>query len=302
MLRAAGMHYLLFLAISLVWGSSFILMKKAALSYGAISIGALRLLGGLAILVVIMRFAGAAWRPRGRDWPLLLVVVLTGYAWPYCLQPFLVGAHGSGYIGMLVAFVPLLTILAQLPLLRLRPSVREVAGVSGGLLCLWLVMEDGQERNVGWLHLALAVTVPAGYAVANTLVKRHFAAVPTLALTAWCLAIASAMVAPVALVVDPVPKGDHLLLATAAVGILGVVGTGLAIAGLYHLIQQRGPLWAGMVTYLIPLGAIAWAWADGERITLLQLIALAGVLAMVALVQTTRASPVAPGLAAGEPP
>lgn len=283
------MHLLLFAAIAGIWGSSFILMKKAAPVYGAITIGGLRLLGGLVILLLLKRVMGAAWRPRGHQWPLIAVVVVTGYAWPYCVQPFLIGRHDSGFIGMMVGFVPLLTILAQLPILRLRPSPREVLGVFGGLMCLWLVLQDGQDRAIGIGHLTLALSVPTCYAISNTLVKRVFSDAPAPALTRWCLLLATAAVLPVGILHDGMPNtAGPIVTATLAVAVLGVLGTGLAIAGLYHLVQARGPLWAGMVTYLIPLGAIAWGWLDGEAVTGLQLLALAGVLAMVALVQLRR--------------
>ena len=51
------------------------------------------------------------------------------------------------------------------------------------------------------------------------------------------------------------------------------------------LLQRRGPLYAGMVTYLVPLGALLWGWADAELVTARQLSAILGVLATVALVQ-----------------
>ena len=76
------------------------------------------------------------------------------------------------------------------------------------------------------------------------------------------------------------------MLPVASVVVLGVLGTGLAVFLFYKLILSQGPLFAGMVAYLIPVGALLWGWADGERITLLQVSALAGVLAMVAVVQT----------------
>jgi len=66
---------------------------------------------------------------------------------------------------------------------------------------------------------------------------------------------------------------------------LGVVGTGIATVMFYRLVQTRGPLYAGMVTYVIPLGALAWGWYDGETVTGMQLLALVGVFAAVAMVQ-----------------
>ncbi len=81
---------------------------------------------------------------------------------------------------------------------------------------------------------------------------------------------------------------------------LGVLGTGLATYGFYRLIQRHGPLFAGMVTYLIPLGAVAWGWLDRERVTGLQVAALVGVLAMVLVVQYRAAAGPRPGLKTAE--
>jgi len=284
------MHHLLFIAIASVWGSSFILMKIATGAFGALRVGGLRLASGAATLGLVLwlwrRHRALAWRPDGRQLGLMVLVVAMSYAWPYCLQPWLIHRHGSGFIGMLVAFVPLLTVLAQIPVLGRRASLRECAGVLGGLAALAVILTDGRLRDIPLAHLALAVTVPAGYALGNTLVRRHFATVPTIALTAWCLLIASVLVLPLAVALDPLPTLDAALApALLAIAVIGVLGTGGAICGLYYLIQRRGPLWAGMVTYLIPLGAVLWAWIDGEAVTLLQLLALGVVLAMVALVQ-----------------
>ncbi len=51
------------------------------------------------------------------------------------------------------------------------------------------------------------------------------------------------------------------------------------------LIHDRGPLFAGMVTNLVPAGAVIWGWLDGEQVTTKQIAALAIILPMVALVQ-----------------
>ena len=53
----------------------------------------------------------------------------------------------------------------------------------------------------------------------------------------------------------------------------------------FYLINNKGPLFAGMVTYVIPLGAIFWGMLDGEEITRTQLVAMTGLLFTVALVQ-----------------
>ena len=59
----------------------------------------------------------------------------------------------------------------------------------------------------------------------------------------------------------------------------------MALVAFVRILQRRGALYAGMVTYLVPLVAVLWGWADAEQVTARQLLALLGVLAMVAVVQ-----------------
>ena len=65
----------------------------------------------------------------------------------------------------------------------------------------------------------------------------------------------------------------------------GVLGTGLAMFLFNVLIHGHGPLFAGMVTNLVPVGALLWGWSDGEKVTMTQVKALVGLLLMVTLVQ-----------------
>ncbi|MDP6356954.1 MAG: hypothetical protein QF473_17715, partial [Planctomycetota bacterium] len=83
-------------------------------------------------------------------------------------------------------------------------------------------------------------------------------------------------------------EGGDIVMATNCLVILGLFCTGLATFIGYTLIQKRGPLFAGMVSYVVPPGAMMWGWWDKEQITATQVICLCGVLLMVALVQTDK--------------
>lgn len=284
-LGSGPVSYVLFAMVAALWSASFILMKKAAPCFGPLTVGSLRLVGGVLVLVALMLVMRERWRPRGSQWGVIALLIAFGYAWPYVVQPYLVGLHGSGFIGMMVGFVPLLTVVASVPLLGVRPSPRQLAGVLGGLACLAAIFGDAALRAVPPAHLALAVSVPLGYAIANTLVKRCFADAPPAALTAWCLGIAAVLVSPAAMAAERVVVDERLPLALVSAALLGVAGTGLAGWWFYLLIRRRGPLFAGMVTYVIPVGALLIGWLDGEAVTTLQTAAMVGILVMVALVQ-----------------
>ena len=279
------MHYLLFILLCLIWASSFILMKKAALSFGPLTIAGLRCLGGALLLAAVWKLFRRTAPPTRRHVPWLLLTTLLGYGYPYAVQPYLVHRYGSGFIGMMICFVPLITILFSMPVLRVFPTRWQLVGVLGGLACMAVIMADGLRREVPALALLLALSVPASYALCNTLIKRHFTALSPYILALTSMGLATLFVLPLGAASESVTPGGPFWLSVACVVTLGILGTGAATVMFFKLIQDRGPLFAGLVTYIVPLGALLWGWADAEKVTALQFLALLGVLSMVAVVQ-----------------
>ena len=278
-------HYLLFTLLCVIWGSSFMLMKKASLAFGPLTIAGLRCLSGVGILLVIWALLKRSRLPVRKELPWLGLVCLLGYGIPYSIQPYLVAKYGGGFIGMMVSFVPLMTILVSMPILRVFPTRWQVIGVGGGLGCIAVIMADGLNRAVPWHHLAVALGVPLSYATANTIIKRHLSTIAPAMLTLLCMSVVALVILPAGVGVEPIRSGSSLGLSLASVIALGVFGTGLATVVFFKLVQDQGPLFAGLVTYVVPLGALLWGWLDAERVSALQLVALVGVLVMVAVVQ-----------------
>lgn len=280
------MPYVWFAFICVVWSSSFILMKKATLFFSPAEVALLRLLGGAAILAVLWLLRPQRLSLKRTDALAFCCVVLLGFAWPFAIQPYLVARHGSAFIGMLVAFTPLLTILVAL-VLGNYPAPRQIVGVLGALVCLCLLLFESRDRNVPVIDLVLAITVPGGYAVTNTLIRRALPHVRSLELTLLALIAAALTLVPVVGLAQtaPVRNSGALVTAATALGFLGIVGTGLSSWVFNRLIHDQGPLFAAMATNLVPIGAIFLGWADAEQVTPLQVGAVLGLIAMVSLVQ-----------------
>ena len=287
------MPYLLFLFICFCWGTSFILMDRAGEAFGPAAIGCGRMLGG-ALTLAAYGLVSRRWiRLSHVDWLGLVFVALLANAWPYIVQPYVMQQAGEhGFFGMLVTLVPIATIFAAGVMLRQWPTHRQWIGVIGGLLCAVLIVWDGSKRGMPPWLLALAVSTPISYAIGNCFMKWRLAHLPTAQLTALFMGIGAIAVAPFALTplgevfdlgAPASPRGWPV--AVASMIALGVGSTGVAILAFVHLIQTQGPLFAGMVTYVVPLIALVWGQFDGERLTTLQLAAIGGVLAMVGLVQ-----------------
>ncbi|NIL97976.1 MAG: EamA family transporter [Planctomycetales bacterium] len=286
------MPYVLFALLCFLWGTNFILMKKAGLWFSSAHVGLWRVVGGALLLAAIQLWDRRPWSVQRRDLLPLLGIALFGYAYPFIVQPFLVRECGSGFIGIMVSFVPLLTVVVSIPILGVRPTPRQLIGVLGGLGFLLLILKDGLDRQVSLYHFALAIAVPLLYAVCNTFIKRRFVAVRPLPLALTCLALSLLVMVPAAGLGPRNTTGQakDFLLAVVSVTILGVLGTGLGALIFTKLLQDHGPLFASMVTYLIPTIALVWGWMDEEPITISQIVGLAGALSMVAIVQYGAAS------------
>jgi drug/metabolite transporter (DMT)-like permease len=282
------MPYLLFLSVCAIWGSNFMLMKQAALGFSGLQIATGRVLGGMVVLGVFWWLQGGRWRIRREDlWP-LAVVILIGYAWPYTLQPILVAKHGGALIGMSVSFVPLMTVVLSLPLLGVVPTRRQLVGVLGALACLLAILYDSLQRDISLVDFLLAGSVPLGYSIANICIRRRLAHISSLDLSFLSMLWTALCLIPLC-GVDPTSIPETSVFPwwpLAAIVLLGTLGTGLANWMFNLLIIQQGPLFAGMVTNLVPLGAILWGWADHEHVSALQIAAMVGLIFMVALVQT----------------
>jgi drug/metabolite transporter (DMT)-like permease len=305
--------YLSFLLCCFVWGGSFILMDRAALAFGPIDIAIGRMGFGAMVVAAYCQFTGRWIKITGRDWLNLFVVSFFANVWPYVVQPYAMRQAGEhAFFGMFTAFVPLATIVASIPMLGAFPTPRQLVGVLGGLACMIMVMWDGSHRGMPLALLALSVSVPISYATGNTYIKWKLDHLPAAPLTAVFLALGALMLVPLRLtpaLVDRLqltgPQTPHdYPLALGSLLLLGIGGTGLCILIFVHMVKNRGPLFAGMVTYIIPLVALLWGQLDGERLSRLQLVAMAGVLAMVALVQwrPTRPIDVIELTPTGEPP
>ena len=287
------MAYFWFMAICLIWGSSFILMKRAMQCLSPISVGAGRAIGGalvLALLFIVFKHRRTV--QRSDFWPLLGVVFL-GFVWPHSIQPELVARHGGAFVGMSVGFTPLLTILVSIPILGVWPTSRQTIGVVGALACMLALLMDLGRQAIPAADVLLAFSVPLTYSIANSLIRLSLKHLPPLELTLVCLTASGSILLPLSLTVrnHRTVDLDHLATALAAVAILGIIGTGIATFLFNRLVQQQGPLFAAMTTNLVPIGAVLWGWADGEPISTTQVVALIGILVMVTYVQFGTAKP-----------
>jgi drug/metabolite transporter (DMT)-like permease len=295
--------HLAFIFCCLVWGSTFILLERVTHVFAPVEIGIWRMLSGAAVVGLFWWWRPGEFCIRRRDWLYMLVVAVAFTAPPQVVQSYVLAqGYGHSFFGTMVAAIPLLTILVSVPMLGIIPTRREIVGVLGGLACMWLLVEDGVHRGMSWELLALTFVVPLSSALSNTFIKWKLPHVPAAPLTTTLLVAASFALLPLQLS-TPALETLHIagpanatVTPTAVVYLLllGIVGSGASTMVFIWMILKKGPLYAGMTTYVVPVLALLWGTVDSETISRQQMLAIVGVLVMVATVQTGSKSAIAP--------
>ncbi|MCV2489372.1 EamA family transporter [Geodermatophilus sp. YIM 151500] len=246
--------WVLFLAMSVIWGIPYLLIKVAVDEVSPVLVVVARCVIGAALLLP-WTIARGELRPALRRWrPLLLFTVLemTG---PWLLLSWGEQSLTSSLTGLLVATVPFVAALtARLSgdVDRLTPV--RVAGLViglGGIVAL-LGLDVGAAELLPIGALALVVV---GYATAPMVVTRALPDVTGVAASAVALTVTAVVYAPFALA-DlprlPAASGRALL----SLALLGVVCTALALALFFALIREVGPQRALVITFLNPAVAV----------------------------------------------
>ncbi len=264
-----------FVLLSVIWGSSFLLMKVGLVSLEAVQISWYRTLTGGAVLLALLLATGRALPRSRRVWGHLSVAGFLLATLPFTLFAASEERISSALAGIGNATTPMSSVLFGLLLL---PAARlpwsKVVAVALGLLGVVVVMQPWQlDGRPDLLGFAMALVAGASYGLGWTWVKRFLAADDLGGLTMPAAMMATAMVqmTVVALVWWAVRAGEvatpfsfradvdgsaHLG-ALVAVLVLGVVGTGLAQNLQYDVVRAAGPTVATTVTYLIPVVAVA---------------------------------------------
>lgn len=261
-------------------------MKLAGYAFGPITIGACTTFSSAVIIWIFWLFVRISWEFKSRYKLPILFVALFGYAIPFAVQPFLVSIIGHGFIGILVSLVPILTIIVSIPLLGILPSRVQLTGILVGIIGIAFIVKDGLDRQAHPLFLVLALSIPIYYATSNTIAHKSLRDIPPIALVAILMTLSAVFLMPLALALESITVNEHFHVALFAIISLSVLTRGLGMMLFYKLIQAKGALFAGMVTYVIPVEVLIWSWFDNEKVTWFQISAIILVLLMVWRVQS----------------
>jgi drug/metabolite transporter (DMT)-like permease len=245
--------WLLFTAVSVLWGIPYLFIKIAITDLSPMFVVFGRT--AIAALVLLPLAAARGLLPSLRG-HLRFVVTLSLV---HIVGPFLLISYGELYItssltGLIIAIEP---VIIGLMLVRSEPftAVRVIGLVLGfgGVAALTGVELGGGRR--GLLGAAMVLLATASYALATILVQRQGSGIPPAALTAGTQVSSALILAPFA--AFALPTGHVRVSSWSAVAVLGLFCSAAALLAFYALIGAVGPNRAGLVTYVNPVVAVA---------------------------------------------
>jgi len=256
------------LGLVLVWGSSFILIKKSLLYFTSDEVGVLRIVITFLFLLplAILKLKKV---DKRTTW-ILMVSGIIGSVIPSWLFATAQTQIGSSMAGTLNALTPLFTLLIGVLFFKFKTRWFNVLGVIIGLAgAVGLIMASSHhalEANIKYSLLVVAATLC--YAINVNIIKTHLSHLGSLTITALTFFYVGIPLTLFILFASNVPSNlinePETLTGLGYLLILSVLGTALALIAFNKLIKTSSPVFAASVTYLIPVVAIAWGIIDGE--------------------------------------
>lgn len=279
-----------FVALSLVWGFSFLLIKVGNEGFAPFQITFGRLFFGAAVLATAMVIRRER-LPRGaRTWAHLAVAAFLLNSLPFSLFAYAGQAIPSTLSSICNATSPLWGMaLSLVALSEDRPTRRRVAGLGIGFLGVLTVLGAWQGfSGIDARGTAMALLAALCYPIGWIYVRRTLAGGghSHLSLTTAQLLLATGQLAVVTPLFTSAPRSWDWLPLLAVIA-LGALGTGLALLLQYGLVDEVGPTTAQMVTYFIPvIATAAGVTILGERLEWNTPVGAVIVLAGAALTQS----------------
>lgn len=276
-MKNLNLKWIYLVILSVIWGSSFILIKKSLLGLTPYQLGALRtIITGLILLSVGFKKLKSIEKTK------LKWIALSGFLgsfFPGFLFAIAETEIDSAVVSILNSLVPLNTIILGFTVFKIISTRRQIIGVIIGFIGTSILIYKGSELNPNqnYFFTIFVIISTLMYAVNVNIIKRYLQDVKPLAIAAGNYAF---IIIPAVIVLlftnffsSETLNNEKLPKALIFVAILSVFGTAMAKVLFNKLVQISTPVFASSVTYVIPITALIWGVLDGESFSVIQALA-----------------------------
>ncbi|WP_406685569.1 EamA family transporter [Seonamhaeicola sp. MEBiC1930] len=265
------------IVLSLIWGSSFILIKKGLIGLTPMQLGAVRIiLTGFFLFIVGFKSIRTI---SLKDWKWVVLTGLLGTFFPSFLFAYAETEIDSSIASILNSLVPLNTIIIGFLVFKINSTKRQVLGVFIGLLGTVMLIMNGVSLNPtqNYSYAFLVIISTFMYAASVNILKHHLQAMNALTVAVGNF---TAIIIPAIIVListgffkEEVLTSPSLKPALLYMIVLSLFGTAIAKVLFNKLVQIATPVFASSVAYLMPIVAVFWGLLDGETFGFFQGIA-----------------------------
>jgi drug/metabolite transporter (DMT)-like permease len=284
------------LILSIIWGTSYILIKKGLEGFTPIQLGAVRILMTIVFLVIIgLRSLRGITK---NQWKWISISGFIGSFIPVFLFAYAETEIDSSIASILNSLVPLFTIFIGFIAFNIKFTRNQILGVIVGLTGASLLILQGKEinPNQNYWYAGFVILATICYAFNANIIKSKLQEVSPMGITVGNFIV---MFFPALIILlfsgvfkKDVIEGEYFLSSIGYLVVLSLLGTCVAKVMFTKLIQISSAVFSVSVTYLIPIVGIVWGILDNEKFTLEQLLASSVILAGVYLVnKKSKASP-----------
>ena len=274
-------HWLALLILSLIWGTSYILMKKGLESFSPYQVGALRIvITFICLLPVALRHFHHLNKTNILS---IIIIGLFGSVIPAFLFPLAETKISSSLARMINSLSPVFTLVFGITIYKRKAIGTQIAGVFLGLLgAAGLLYTGSFTFNLYGLLVVLA-TILSGISSNEVSKVKELNGIK---ITALSFFVTSPLAIIYLLFSDlSVPfHTENWVRNLSYIGILAVLGTAVALVIYYLLIRDTSPIFASSVTYFIPIVATLWGLADNEQFYSSMLISIIFIFAGVFII------------------
>lgn len=258
----------LFILLSFIWGSSFLLMLIGLEKLNPWQVAAMRL---FAAGIIMIPFAKGVLKkiPKELSWYVILSGFLGSFfpAFLFCLAETKLD---SSFTGTLNSLTPIFVLLTGTLFFSLKVNVQQVAGIlisfSGSILLF--IAKGGKTGDL--LYIGFVVLATCFYGLNVNMVGKKLRTVSSfdIGVLAFSFLAIPSLIILLAFGTHRLDfSNSSILRSVGASALLGVMGTTAASVLFYVLLKRAGGVFASTVTYGIPFIAILWGWVYHERVT-----------------------------------
>lgn len=287
-MKTKKLSWIILIILSIVWGSSFILMKRGLEAYSSDEVAALRI--SIAFLFLLPLQLKHYKIDLKKYFFGLIIMGVFGNLIPAFLFTKAETQISSSLAGMLNALTPLFTILVGLVWLKINPSKQQIYGIIVGLISAVFLMafESGNDMFRNFQFSLLLVIATLFYAISVNGIRKYLGGLNSVTATVWAFTFTG----PIALIylfgftefTTHLVESPKALSSLGYISILAVVGTAISVILYNVLIRSSGAVFASSCTYLIPVVAVCWGVFDGENVNLMQILSIGAIILSVYLI------------------